>query len=344
MRQYGAHPDQIGNEATWEEHLEALLGVFRALRRVLRPDASLWLNYADAYTGAARGDRRNSSERRALGTLAPKNLMLLPERLAMAMQEDGWYLRSKIPVERGAPKPESVDDRPASAYDITLLMTPNAHYFYDPIPVRTPPDPSLLARLGRARPHGKGRHERGHARPQHGLDAASRDAQRAFGSNLRNLWRLGPEPRARVHDEPHTEHTAAFPVRYALRCLRAALSERGVCPHCAAPWRRLTEKVSVEAPAPAPGLLPATHAPSGSQHIPLLATLGWTPTCGCPDHTPVPPTVIDPFAGSGTTGVAALRLGANATLIELNAQYARLAAKRCADDAPLLHEVRIHRP
>ena len=151
LRAYGGDPGMIGLEPTFEEHLENLLAVFREVRRVLRPDGTLWLNYGDCY---ARGDKRGSSgtgdkqasnrgSAEARGArlptgFKPKDLMMMPARVAMALQADGWWLRSEIVIEKSNPMPESAKDRPTRAHEFVFLMTPALRYFYDAEAVKEP--------------------------------------------------------------------------------------------------------------------------------------------------------------------------------------------------------------
>ena len=151
LRSYEGGAGMIGLEPTFDEHLENLVAVFREVRRVLRDDASLWLNYGDAYaTGDANrkpskadvdvggwqsrmGDRRTHSD-----GLKPKDLMMMPSRVAMALQADGWWLRSEIIWHKPNPMPESVTDRPTNAHEKLFLLTKSAKYFYDAEAVRKP--------------------------------------------------------------------------------------------------------------------------------------------------------------------------------------------------------------
>ena len=109
LRAYGGQPEMIGLEATLSEHIERLLAVFREVWRVLRDDGTLWLNYGDAYAGSGRANRADSFQAHNKGSVAvpehqrgwktnfkPKDLMLLPARVAIALQDDGWLLRSEI--------------------------------------------------------------------------------------------------------------------------------------------------------------------------------------------------------------------------------------------------------
>ena len=120
----------IGLEPTFDAHLENLVAVFREVRRVLRDDGTLWLNYGDAYTSGAWQPSALAFPRtnRAIGParyatclrpdtppgLKPKDLMMMPARVAMALQADGWWLRSEIIWHKPNPMPESCRDRPTS--------------------------------------------------------------------------------------------------------------------------------------------------------------------------------------------------------------------------------------
>lgn len=109
---------QIGLEATVEEYIAKLVAVFREVRRVLRSDGTLWLNIGDSYNGSggaggdyAEGGLKEGQPKypgRKVSGLKPKDLLLIPERLAIALQEDGWYVRSRIAWAKRSPMPESV--------------------------------------------------------------------------------------------------------------------------------------------------------------------------------------------------------------------------------------------
>ncbi len=162
-------PLEIGLEPTFEIHLKALLEVFGEVKRVLRDDGTLWLNGGDAYacdkngrsaadTKAAGNDDRTFRDkpistvtwrpggRRGEGSaqtasnrngtpvspgFKPKDLMLMPFRVAMALQADGWYLRSAITLCRLNPMPESARDRPTSATEMLFLFAKSPRYYFD---------------------------------------------------------------------------------------------------------------------------------------------------------------------------------------------------------------------
>ena len=121
----------IGLEPTLGEWVANIVAVMREVRRVLREDGTVWLNLGDAYAGSGKGMNANgehspgAKQATNLGTqtlsvvrdeasIAPKNLMGQPWRVAFALQDDGWLLRSAIVWHKPNPMPESVTDRPTS--------------------------------------------------------------------------------------------------------------------------------------------------------------------------------------------------------------------------------------
>ena len=132
-------PAGIGLEPTLAEHIANIVDVFRELRRVLRDDGTAWLNYGDAYAGSGKGLNGDgtigviNSDKQASNTgsltgrktdtgIPAKSLMGLPWRVAFALQDDGWILRSAIVWHKPNPMPESVSDRPTSAYENVFLL------------------------------------------------------------------------------------------------------------------------------------------------------------------------------------------------------------------------------
>lgn len=307
LRDYNV-PGQIGLEPTLAEYIDTMTAVFRDVRRVLRSDGVCFLNIGDSYNsaaptgfrpGAGRADgvvdERGQRNRNGTGeaSLKPKDLMMVPARLALALQADGWWLRSDIIWQKPNPMPESVTDRPTNAHEHIFLLTKSARYWYDADAVREPLKASSLDRLaqdvesqvgshranGGAKTNGTmkavgGDKQRGHGRRHAGFndrwDAMPRDEQMANGANLRNVWSIATVgfPGA---------HFATFPPEIPRRCIKA----------------------------------------------------------GCP----VGGVVLDPFFGSGTTGLVADQLGRDCIGIELNPEYAEMAENRIKGDAPMLAQV-----
>lgn len=143
LRDYG-HEGQIGLEPTPAEYVAKMVAVFREVRRVLADDGTLWLNLGDSYatdskwggsTGgkhvkALHGSGGGGREKTASG-LPDKNLLGIPWRVAFALQDDGWYLRSDIIWHKPNTMPESVTDRPTKAHEYLFLLSKSRRYFYD---------------------------------------------------------------------------------------------------------------------------------------------------------------------------------------------------------------------
>jgi site-specific DNA-methyltransferase (adenine-specific)/site-specific DNA-methyltransferase (cytosine-N4-specific) len=247
------HADQIGLEESPDAYVDALVGAFRQVRRVLHPEGTAWIVIDDTYCTRRQirpdGKRsvardiasgRNSqarwreaavdgrtlySSRMAKHGLKDKDLMLIPARLALALQADGWWVRSMIPWVKPNFAPAPVGDRPVHCYEHILLLSKSPRYYFDAGALRE------RSADGRQRPG-------------------------------RDVWTIRPSA-------DRGEHTSTFPGELAAKCILAG-------------------------------------SPPGSS-------------------------TIDPFAGSGTTSVAAVQHGRNATLIELSDAHADTIRKRLGD-------------
>jgi DNA modification methylase len=218
---------QIGLETSIAEYLHNLLTVFQELYRITREDGTLWLNIGDSYTSGGRTWRATDKKNpvRAMGTrpptpegLKPKDLIGIPWRLAFALQESGWFLRTDIIWNKPNCQPESVKDRPTRSHEYLFLFSKSEHYYYDSESVRGPND-----------------------------------------RNLRTVWDINTQAY-------RDAHFATFPEALISPCL-ALSSRRGDL-------------------------------------------------------------VLDPFAGSGTSGAVASRMGCRFLGVELNPGYVAIAEKR----------------
>ena len=124
LRDYGAD-GQLGLEDTPADHVANMVDVFREVRRVLREDGTLWLNYGDTYAATGSG-------------LKPKDLCGIPWRVAFALQEDGWWLRQDIIWHKPNPMPESCTDRCTKSHEYIFLLAKSPRYYYDADAVRAP--------------------------------------------------------------------------------------------------------------------------------------------------------------------------------------------------------------
>lgn len=138
---------QIGAESSLQDYVLRLRNVFREVHRTLKNDGTLWLNIGDAYTSGNRtwrdSDKKNPA--RAMDYrpptpqgLKPKDLIGIPWRIAFALQEDGWYLRSDIIWYKPNCQPESVKDRPTRSHEYLFMFSKSEKYFYNYMASREP--------------------------------------------------------------------------------------------------------------------------------------------------------------------------------------------------------------
>ncbi|MBA1192812.1 site-specific DNA-methyltransferase [Pseudomonas entomophila] len=156
LRDYGVD-GQIGLEASPREFIDRLVAVFREVRRVLRDDGTAWVNMGDSYAGSwgahGRDDmglggqslsaRQVAASARRLKKpnhhgFKPKDLLGLPWRLAIALQDDGWYLRQDIIWHKPNPMPESIKDRCTKAHEYVFLLSKGPRYYFDQAAIREP--------------------------------------------------------------------------------------------------------------------------------------------------------------------------------------------------------------
>jgi DNA modification methylase len=294
LRDYHAS-GQLGLEGNVEEWVTALRGIARQLHRVLVPTGSFWLNVSDTYsTDARQGGGR-------------KSLLLGPERLALALLQDGWLLRNKIVWQKANPMPSSVRDRLTCTWEALYVFVKQADYVFDLDGIR---QPHKTAHPAAKRGHVRDRNREAWRGPN-GDDASGLAAMKAegrvghpLGKNPGDVWRI-------ASSNYRGAHHATFPVALADRAIRAGAPERR-CTRCRAPWRRQT-----------------IRSLGGTA---VRSALG--PTCAC-GAASEPGLVLDPFFGAGTTGVAARALGRDWLGIELNPEFAALAEQRIEAEAPV---------
>jgi len=366
-------PAELGLEKTPEEYIAKMVEIFSQVKRVLRKDGTCWLNLGDSYWGgkgqSGHGNPELQQERFDKGisfnvsashvagqgltrpqdgkhaTYKPKDLCMIPARVALALQADGWWLRSDIIWAKPNPMPESVKDRPTNSHEHIFLLTKSRKYFYDADAVREKANYD-----GRHDTQMKGSpkykngfmpvqskqtvHERGHERWPYQTESGER------GRNLRNVWSFPTKPFPEAH-------FAVFPPRLPELCIKAGTSEKGCCSVCGAPWVRVMEKNKVKEAKPQGASHAAMDVPgtpmyrAGSRNDGLgveyeSKTIGWKPTCKC-DTDSIPCTVLDPFHGAGTTGMVTLRLGRKYIGIELSPKYVGMSKNRIYKDAPLFN-------
>lgn len=308
--------------------------------RVLRDDGTLWLNLGDSFAGAGAGGGGNKKGNEhgqhdsMVGSLRgkvpiglkAKDMAGIPWRTAFALQADGWWLRRDIVWYKRNALPESVEDRPASCHEYIFLLTKSERYFYDQLSTREGPSQASLKRINQRNLYNQTGGDKEYATAGISVNRSSRTTMENFarnpGRNLRSVWDI---PAQGVKEA----HFATFAEKVVELAIKSGTSEVGCCPTCGAQWRQVVEKGD-----PIPGIdnpnpvLPytangkANHGTGGSTlHMTRQRiTVGWEPSCEH-DEEPVPAVVLDPFAGSGTTGLVARRLGRRSIMLDLSYSY-----------------------
>jgi DNA modification methylase len=293
LRDYGM-AGQYGLETSPVEYVETMGAVFAEVRRVLVKDGTLWLNLGDSFAAKARGSDagwdksrltnpaqqqkvqaaalRDTGERhRGAGAgIGEKNLLGMPWRVAFALQEAGWTLRSDIIWHKPNAMPESVTDRPSTRYEHVFLFSRAPRYWFDLDSIREPlshPDKADGSIMFGGRNKGS---DAGIGARAHRRGANTYSANDSGGRNPGDVWS--------IPTQPFTEaHFAAMPTVLAERCVLAGCKPGGV--------------------------------------------------------------VLDPFSGSGTTGLAATKHGRRYVGIDINAEYLDLSLRTRLAQVALADEV-----
>jgi DNA modification methylase len=348
LRDYG-HDEQIGLEATPEAYVARMVEVFREVRRVLRDDGTCWVNLGDSYAHntekhppqngkdpkMATCNRARASEstgiRKADATGLPaKNLVGIPWRVAFALQADGWWLRQDIIWHKPNPMPESVTDRCTKAHEYVFLLTKSERYFYDAEALSEAASQSS----GWAKQRNNGVNTWKYNASAERIAATGQRASdtQGFGSegrrNRRSVWTISTKPYSGAH-------FAVMPADLVEPCIKAGCPEQ-CCPACGAGYERKREKTGkVLSTGGSENNRRNGHTDFGGSDMNCgtfvqheWKFLGWRPACDCAATGTIPGTVLDPFAGSGTTLAVAAEQGRNAIGCELNPEYIELAKKR----------------
>nr|GGG64594.1 methyltransferase [Virgibacillus oceani] len=277
LRDYGVD-GQIGLERTVTEYVENLVFLFREVKRLLKDDGTLWLNLGDSYAGSGKGAWKEKNKQKhhyvpdpespqvkiKHDGFKPKDLIGIPWRVALALQEDGWYLRSDIIWNKPNAMPESVTDRPTKSHEYIFLLSKSPNYNYDHESIK---------------------------------ESAIYGTQDVRGSN----GAFGPQQNYRRSDKPRGSFDGKHGSE-SFRAIRDTRNKRSV-------WTVTTK--------------PFKHAHFATFPLDLIEP---SVLAGSREND----LILDPFFGSGTTGLAALEHNRNFVGIELNPEYIKIAKKRLA--------------
>ena len=208
LRDYGVD-GQLGLEPTYQEHIKNIVELFRVMKPKLKDSVTIWLNYGDCYATTKNGrdasnikgdDRtfKNKPFSTIQSQLKNKDLVMMPNRIAIALQDDGWYIRSEIIWHKPNPMPESIKDRPTSCHEKIWLITKNKKYYYDADSIKE----QASGRIA------------GNKKPQKGTDQKFSETKQGllkarqkpyFLKNKRNVWTVSTKPSKEAH-------LATFPI------------------------------------------------------------------------------------------------------------------------------------
>ncbi len=326
----------LGHETSMLAYVGHLVLVARELRRVLRRDGVLWLNLGAGFSSGTTAPRKPTTTEgphvpaswkgrchgaRVTGGLPAKQLIRAPSAVCDALQADGWFVRNEVAWVKPNAKPDSVRDRMTTAHEVVFVLTREPRYYFDALAIATPARSSRSGNVARVYGPDRGRpsSHQGASIPWAGDTAHPRD-----------VWTI---PVGRFTGA----HFATFPVELARRCIVAGTSEVGCCPACGAPWQRILargEPVHTGGSRRKHTSILSRQGANGAMvtgvHHPRVCA-GWKLGCACPLARPVPCRVLDPFGGSGTSGVVAHLLGRDSTLIDAQPDYLPLMRQRVVE-------------
>lgn len=291
LRNYG-HADQIGLEANVDDWITNLRQICQEVARALVPTGTLWLNLGDSYSvHNSQGAQR-------------KSLVMAPERLALALQADGFIVRNKIVWSKTNPMPSNAKDRLACTYEVVYVLARSQRYFFDLDAIRVPHRSKATAsRGGTAVDRGVEAWRGPNGDDVTGLDKLKAEGRvgHPLGKNPGDVWPLATSGY-------RSDHHATFPIALPARAIQAGCPVAR-CTSCRLPWqRRVIRSLGGTA---------------------VRSTLAATCSCSAPSE---PGLVLDPFMGSGSTAVAAEQLGRDWLGIELNPAFVTIANERITED------------
>jgi site-specific DNA-methyltransferase (adenine-specific) len=368
LRDYNGEEKQLGMEDTPEEFVDNLVKVFREVKRVLRDDGTVWLNLGDSY-------------------MPNKQLGCIPFKVALALQQDGWYLRQDIIWHKPNPMPESVQDRCTKAHEYIFLLSKSQKYYFDNEAIkedladasktrltqnninnqkgsdRVPNKPNGAMKAVVAKKHGKYETEENEAKHRQGIHANRGDNLIEVRSKLPKQKDFVTFLRSKTKAKTLAENTD-IPLTKIEHWFRA--DESGFAYPSIEDWKKVreyiddwsqefhiidkgltffelkTDEVVVSDKRNKRSVWTVTTKPFKGAHFATFPMDLIEPCvlAGCP----VGGVVLDPFAGSGTTGIVAVGHNRDAVLLELNEEYIELAEQRIKDQAGMFVNLEIIKP
>ena len=217
---------QLGLEPTYQEHIQNIVELFRAMKPKLKDSATIWLNYGDSYAATVNGTKAKDikNDDRGFvdkpfstiqGSIKPKDLVMIPNRIAIALQDDGWWIRSEIIWHKPNPMPESVRDRPTSSHEKIWLITKSKKYYYDADAIKE-------KSISKGSVHV---HKPGNKADEYVKQGLKTHPAKTYitpeKKNKRNVWTITTKP-------CKDAHFATFPKDLIEPCIKAGCPEGGI--------------------------------------------------------------------------------------------------------------------
>ncbi|WP_226948797.1 DNA-methyltransferase [Rhizorhabdus wittichii] len=331
---YGAERGSRGVDRDFHDHMRAKAGP------ILQPDAR-----GPQRDGAKEAYRADSGFTvRPGGYLKPKDLCMIPNRLAIALQDDGWYVRSEIIWHKPNPMPESVYDRPTTAHEKVWLLTKSEDYFYNDEAIREPvaggaharrPGPNSRQNVDRVpvskKSTGVGWGHQDRVNPKEGDRGRDR-----IVSSKRNPVPAGWDTDPGTHGNVHRNGRRSSKTAAAGSGIRNNESFSAAVADIVSETRNARNVWTI-----APKAFREAHFATFPPELARRCIAAGTPAtvcgcCGAPEgcgpiceqFERVPGLVLDPFGGAGTVGLVAREMGLRSILIELNPEYAEISHRR----------------
>jgi DNA modification methylase len=334
LRKYpGGTENDLGRETTIDLYIEHMVTAMHEVKRVLKSDGVVFLNLGDSYHGSGRGAGKNGTNDMKMNPLCdatplrgqgePKSLCLIPQRVMIALENDGWILRNDIVWEKPNCVPASVSDRCTSSYEHVIIMTKQQKYYWNWEEAREPSVSWAKGSLGgsvtASRKNGKMKawtmrhsNKAGSSKTEKRLSTG--DVFMEDGTVKWHPVGVGPKGDSLVSDGTHGERTNLWPPIGNIK--QQALGKHTLVGHRVPfrPTRNLRDVWSIPT------------IPHREKHIAMF-----------PDELPrrcisigsnPGDTVLDCFAGSGTTGLVARQMGRKAVLLDISEEYVSLIKQR----------------
>jgi len=334
-KKYGAWKGQLGLEPTFDLYIKHLCDIFDEVKRVLKKTGTLWVNLGDTYSSGNRGEQRPDpmNKKGRTDTYIPPNrlncgvpdkcLTLIPFRFAIEMVNRGWILRNTIIWHKRNCMPSSVKDRFTVDFEYLFFFSKNKKYYFEQ-QFEPLAEVSLKDRRkdkGRFEYNGKRKGVKGIQNAMCGISSK--------GRNKRCVWTINPKPFKDAHFAVYPHELCETPIR--------AGCPKYVCVKCGNPKVLEIERDGMSSAKLMKGKDKShfqleqgkkenIRAPREAFERKIIKK-GYKPTCSCNAEFESG-IVLDPFFGSGTTGLVALKQGKRFVGIELNPKYIRIAKKR----------------